>query len=469
MQQADHRSWLVKNDVRATTADEGRAYRMFLISLGAVIILLFAGIFLGIAIRNASLVKEIILDRGRSLFQQIVLTRRWAAEYGGVYVFKGPGVDSNPWLEHPDLEAADGSMLTLRNPALITREISEIAALQDDYRFRITSLKPLNPGNAPDDFERRALEAFEAGALEMWDTIEGPEGREFRYMGALRTEASCLNCHAVQGYQKGDIRGGISVGFPVEQVQKELQQSAILIIAAATLISVLTLIAVYVFVTRLRRELGRLRQELEIAATTDALTGLYNRRYVMERFTQEASKSIRTGTPLTCAILDADDFKVLNDRYGHPVGDIALKAIAHAMKETLRIYDTPSRYGGEEFLIVFPGLDGAGARHVCDRLRKAIADASKASLPDGTVLTVSIGIGDLAAAASGSASAGNRKTGRESSKPGSNEVSVSGSHAFGMKQEVSALMETMLKHADAALYKAKAGGKDCCVVYAGQS
>ena len=79
-----------------TNSDEGKAYRMFLLSLGAMIILLFAGIFLGMAIRNASLVQEIILERGRSLFQQIVLTRRWAAEYGGVYVRKGPGVESNP-------------------------------------------------------------------------------------------------------------------------------------------------------------------------------------------------------------------------------------------------------------------------------------------------------------------------------------------------------------------------------------
>ena len=438
-----------------TNSDEGKAYRMFLLSLGAMIILLFAGIFLGMAIRNASLVQEIILERGRSLFQQIVLTRRWAAEYGGVYVRKGPGVESNPWLEHPDLEAADGSLLTLRNPALITREISEIAALQDDYRFRITSLKPINPGNAPDDFERRALEAFESGVLELWDTIEGQAGREFRYMGALRTEASCLACHAVQGYREGDVRGGISVGFPVERVRKELQHSALLIIIAATLISVLTLVAVYIFVTRLRRELGRLREELEIAASTDSLTGLYNRRYALDRFTQEANKAIRTGTPLVCAIIDADDFKALNDEHGHPVGDVALKAIALSMKETLRIYDTPSRYGGEEFMIVLPGLDGKGAKVVCDRLRETIAEKTTAALPGGKVVTVSIGLDDLASASS------------ELSPLAGRTATQATGQGTGRRLDVSELIETMLKHADSALYKAKASGKDCCVVYTG--
>ncbi|MFH2116375.1 MAG: diguanylate cyclase [Spirochaetota bacterium] len=432
-------------DASRVEKDQGKAYRMFLVSFGAVIVLLFAGIFLGIAIRNASLIREIILERGRSLFQQIVLTRRWAAEYGGVYVRKGPGVESNPWLEHPDLEAVDGSMLTLRNPALITREISEKAALQDDYRFRITSLKPLNPGNAPDDFERRSLEAFESGVLELWDITEGQDGQEFRYMGALRTEASCLACHAVQGYQEGDVRGGISVSFPVEQIRKELQRSALLVIVAATLVSVLTLVAVYVFLIRLRRKLGHLQRELEIAASTDSLTGLYNRHYAMDRFIREANKAIRTASPLVCAIIDADDFKALNDLYGHPVGDVALKAIALAMKETLRIYDTPSRYGGEEFMILFPGLDGKGATLVCDRLRQAIAGKTAAALPESKVVTVSIGLYDLASASS--------------------KLPPIASQGVGKRVDVPALIETMLKYADAALYQAKAAGKDRCVIY----
>jgi diguanylate cyclase (GGDEF)-like protein len=467
-------------DLPQAASDEGKAYRIFLFSLGAVIVLLFAGIFLGMAIRNASLVHEIILERGRSLFQQIVLTRRWAAEYGGVFVRKGPGVESNPWLEHPDIQAADGSLLTLRNPALITREISEIAALQDDYRFRITSLNPLNPGNAPDNFERRALVAFETGASELWDTIDGPGGREFRYMGALRTEASCLACHAVQGYAVGEIRGGISVGFPVGQIEKELKQSAFLIILAASLVSLLSLGTVYLFVARLRRELGRLRQELETAATTDALTGLHNRRYAMDRFTQETSKAIRNGTPLSCAILDADNFKALNDLHGHPVGDVALKAIARAMQETLRIYDTSSRYGGEEFLIILPGLDGKGAKTVCDRLRQAIAEKTAALLPGGKRVTVSIGLDDLASAyrelapeagqATGQATI--QATGQMPSQATGQATIQASDQGAGRKVAVSAVstvIEAMLKHADAALYKAKASGKDCCVVYADQA
>ena len=276
-------------------------------------------------------------------------------------------------------------------------------------------------------------------------------------MAALKTEAACLACHAVQGYQEGDIRGGISVGFPVGQIEKELKQSVLFIIIAAASISLLTLVAVYVFVTRLRRELGRLRHELEVAATTDALTGLYNRRYLMERFNQEANKAIRTDTSLACAIIDADNFKALNDRYGHPAGDEILKAIALAMKETLRIYDTASRYGGEEFLILFPGLDGNEARVVSDRLRQAIAETTTAVHPEGKAVTVSIGLADLVSAASGQPATVGKALNQEAAQNPSGRV------------DVAAVIEAMLHHADTALYKAKASGKDTCVVYSAQA
>lgn len=226
-------------------------------------------------------------------------------------------------------------------------------------------------------------------------------------------------------------------------------------ILAASIVLISTLAVVYIIVNRLRRVLDQLRHELEVAATTDALTGLYNRRQVMERFAQEVNKAIRTGTSLACAILDADDFKALNDRYGHPVGDVALKTIASAMKETLRKYDTPSRYGGEEFLIVFPDLDGKGAMLVCDRLRQAIADATRSTLPEGRAMTVSIGIGDLASVCTELAPADSQRDTQAIDQ------------ATDRRLDLPSVLATMIRHADSALYEAKASGKDRCVVYPG--
>jgi len=428
-------------DTEKLDRDERRAYRIFIASLAAILLILFTGIFIGVAVRNTTLVQDIILERAKSLFQQIVLTRRWAAEYGGVYVRKGPGVESNPWLEHPDLQAADGSMLTLRNPALITREISEIAARGVGYRFRITSLKPVNPGNSPDDFERRSLEEFERGSSERWEFIDGPVGREFRYMGALKTEASCLACHATQGYKVGDIRGGISVGFPIIEIERKLRQNVVLIVAAAVVIATFTIGMVAAVALSLRRKLNLLREELARAATTDPLTGLYNRRFMMDRFTQETGKALRVHGDLSCAILDADDFKSVNDRDGHPAGDLALRKIAESMCAGARAYDIVARYGGEEFAIILPGVDEQSAMKACDRIRLTIAEATAAVMPGGNAVTVSIGIASLRSVLAASES-GAYRTERSSD-----------------------YIELLLRNADRALYLAKAAGKNRCLVH----
>jgi diguanylate cyclase (GGDEF)-like protein len=408
---------------------ERRAYTSFFISLAGILLVLFTGIFLGFALRNADLVRESVLARGRSLFNQIVLTRRWAAEYGGVYVKKVDGVESNPWLDHPDLEAADGSFLTLRNPALITREISEIAAREDDYRFKITSLKPLNPGNAADDFEIRALLAFDAGETELWETEEGSAGRQFRYMGALRTEASCLECHASQGYREGEIRGGISVSFSVESLEASLFNNNLVIVILALLIAAATLGAVFSFVLKLRRELDRVRAELEEAAIYDGLTRLYNRRFIMERLEEEAEKSRRSGQPLSCAIIDADDFKAVNDMHGHITGDKALIAIAEGIKASIRAYDIVGRYGGEEFIVLFPGASVSEAGLSGERICRNIAEARRAGELSDLRLSVSIGVATL-----------------------------------DIDMEEGGI-DALLRQADQALYRAKSAGKNQCLTF----
>jgi diguanylate cyclase (GGDEF)-like protein len=417
-------------DTGRLAADERRAYRIFLVSLLGALVVLFTGVFLGFTARNADFLREVVLERAQSLFHQIVMTRQWASEYGGVYVRKGPGVESNPWLEHPDLAAADGSLLTLRNPALITREISEIASRRDDYRFRITSLNPLNPGNEPDAFERKALRSFETGGLEYWETTDSPAGREFRYMGALKTERSCLACHAKQGYEEGDIRGGISVTFPVDRLEGELRKNVALVFGLEVLIAAGTLAAVLFFVIRLRRQLDRVRVDLEQAATRDALTGLYNRRYILERFAQEEAMCRRSGRPLACALVDADDFKSVNDRFGHAAGDAALRIIADRLKSGVREYDIPGRFGGEEFILLFPGIRAGEARIACDRIREAIEAAPRPPALETARITVSMGISDTVRT-------GFADPGRTS-------------------------LDALLSRADEALYRAKAGGKNRC-------
>jgi len=418
---------------------ERRAFGIFIASLAATMVVLFAGFFIGTAVRNARQLDDTILASGRALFQELVLARRWAAGYGGVYVRKGPGVESNPWLVDPDLQAADGSWLTLRNPSLMTREISELATAASGFSFRITSLRPINPGNAPDAFEREALARFESGATEHWATVDSPAGLEFRYMGALPVEESCLACHAVQGYRVGDVRGGISVTIPAENVHRERARTELIMALASAVILAATLALVYAFVASLRRKLEKARAELELAAVTDPLTGMYNRRYGMDRFQREVEKAARLGTPISCAILDADDFKKLNDTLGHLTGDAALKTVASCLQAGLRSYDMAMRYGGEEFVLVLPGVRAEEALSVCERMRQRIEERGRESLPEGAALSVSVGItayyppSDAAAAVSD-------------------------------KPDPAAIMDELLKKADSAMYRAKTEGKNRCIL-----
>ena len=159
------------------------------------------------------------LSTTRAFFQQIVLTRRWIAQHGGVYVLKGPDVEPNPYLYRipglkVDITDDEGQVYTLRNPALVTRELSELAEQQGIFKFHITSLKLINPNNAPDAFETEALNAFEAGETEVWQSEGTGEQRQFRYMAPLYVESACLRCHGFQGYKIGQVRGGISVSVP---------------------------------------------------------------------------------------------------------------------------------------------------------------------------------------------------------------------------------------------------------------
>jgi diguanylate cyclase (GGDEF)-like protein/PAS domain S-box-containing protein len=140
-----------------------------------------------------------------------------------------------------------------------------------------------------------------------------------------------------------------------------------------------------------------LEDRLRELAMHDELTGLYNRRHFVELAEAEVARARRTGMPLSLAMLDIDHFKAVNDAFGHPVGDSALKVLARCMRETLRTSDVPARLGGEEFVVLLmdTGLEGAAA--VTERLRERVG---RAEVPAGRErvarFTVSGGVAELA-------------------------------------------------------------------------
>jgi two-component system, cell cycle response regulator len=125
---------------------------------------------------------------------------------------------------------------------------------------------------------------------------------------------------------------------------------------------------------RANRELDQKRQELLELSRTDALTGLYNRRYFEERLAEEFMRSHRYRNPLTCVMVDVDHFKRLNDTYGHPFGDQVLVRVAKVVRGALREVDFLARYGGEELVALLPETDAREAQVAAERVRKAIED-----------------------------------------------------------------------------------------------
>ncbi|HTO72590.1 MAG TPA: GGDEF domain-containing protein [Gemmatimonadales bacterium] len=135
-------------------------------------------------------------------------------------------------------------------------------------------------------------------------------------------------------------------------------------------------------------------QYLRLLSRSDRLTGLPNRGYFDERVTIELARARRFGHPLSIAMLDIDHFKRFNDTMGHAAGDIALRAVATTLRRMVRDRDLLVRYGGEEFLVVFPYLDAAGAVTRMNLIRQAIAEIPLMipGRPDAPGMTISVGI-----------------------------------------------------------------------------
>lgn len=148
-------------------------------------------------------------------------------------------------------------------------------------------------------------------------------------------------------------------------------------------------------VTRDIRERKILEAELHRLATTDALTGLWNRRAFLDRLGSDIARSLRYGRPMTLAMVDLDHFKRINDRYGHAVGDDVLVAFADVCRTALRDADVVGRLGGEEFAVLLPETAIRRATATAERLREAVAALSVPAGDEQVHPTASIGLAQL--------------------------------------------------------------------------
>ena len=175
---------------------------------------------------------------------------------------------------------------------------------------------------------------------------------------------------------------------------------------------------------RLQDELRRANEILLEISHTDHLTGLYNRRYMMDILEREFLRTARTGSSLAFLIIDLDYFKEINDRYGHQEGDAVLGRAAAVFREQLRSYDIPVRFGGDEFVAVLPEAALSDAQAVAERIRRSLGDIVFSGSLEKLKVTASLGFA-----------------------------------VYPWKGVET--MEDLIREADNALYRGKAKGRNC--------
>ena len=169
--------------------------------------------------------------------------RLWATNHGGVYVPVTAQTPANPYLAHVperDIVTPSGRKLTLVNPAFMTRQVHELGS-RYGLRGHISSLKPVNPVNTADPWERASLLELEKGKPEVAALSTIDNAKYLRLIRPLKTEQGCLKCHAEQGYKVGDIRGGISVSVPWDDISRELTGNMLRTLAAMASVWILGL------------------------------------------------------------------------------------------------------------------------------------------------------------------------------------------------------------------------------------
>jgi len=170
-------------------------------------------------------------------------------------------------------------------------------------------------------------------------------------------------------------------------------------------------------------EARRQKRENERLAVIDALTNLYNRRYLADALRRECTRTKRYGTALSCLMIDLDGFKQYNDLYGHLQGDAILRQVASLISASIRDCDIAARYGGDEFCVLLTETDQEGALHLAERLRVGLAEQCLAVGGRAVAVTASIGV-------------------------------------FTSTDRPVPFPDSVIEHADAALRRAKAAGRN---------
>ncbi len=207
----------------------------FFLCLVLIIIPTLGLLFAWAGVQNKSQSDEQLVNQARILARQIVLTRQWVTDCGGVFVdLQSQGAKDIACSFEDRLQTVHGEYQRF-TPAMVTRKLSQYSTRQELYRFRLASLNPLNPANKPDGFEREAINLFQTRKVgESFEFGENNGQRFFRDMVPLYLEKQCLECHNREGDSLNSIRGGLSVFFNIDEVLSASRNNHLKLAVAGT-------------------------------------------------------------------------------------------------------------------------------------------------------------------------------------------------------------------------------------------
>lgn len=311
-----------------------------------------------------------------------------------------------PLLEgHPELGFQSQSV-----PAYAAQQtFARLYAQMPAYRYREVALNPTNPGDRPDDWERKLIEDLRANA-QREDAVQVlHHQREFVHaVRPLRvTKPACLQCHGKPedapagvlkrfpqgggfGWQLNEVIGAQILTVPTEVYRKAFTASRqqfeqVLLVIFGLLLLVSNLVLQRLMVKPVHAQ----QQALQKLADTDALTGLGNRRHFSSALDQAIGTADHASPSLVLLALDLDHFKAVNDGHGHAAGDRVLQHLAELLKRDCRPGETLARLGGEEFALLLPGID---AEHAAQRAEALRAACESLDVGLGRPVTLSVGL-----------------------------------------------------------------------------
>jgi diguanylate cyclase (GGDEF)-like protein len=376
--------------------------KTFLVIL-AMLLIAFWSYVIVVDVNHAhDMYQELALEMALAYSKSISDIREWAARHDGVYAPISETTKPNLYLDIVDREIRtdSGLELTKLNPAYIARQVSDITQENYGVKFDIISQYPANPSNIADEWEANALENFRQapGTDNIFDIVKIDGESKFRYITPIYVESECTTCHVEEGYEIGELRGGISIRFPYAPYE----EGRIKHVRHNMSIYIMSFLTSMLFIIYFGRKLilanesnDKLYNKLEQIAHTDKLTQLPNRYYFMKWLEIELQRYIKHKTKLALLMIDLNKFKAINDTYGHIAGDLVLKKAGEVIAASIRATDLCGRIGGDEFVVMLTDTNEEAAVAYAERLREAFDQAYIIYDDVKIQLSASIGVAPL--------------------------------------------------------------------------